>query len=74
MCNPKKSHRHEEWAMACIALDKCLCVVKAEGNKIPIEWRVWRIEIELARGNWDGANSTAKCISFCLDFFFQSWC
>ena len=68
MRNPE-SRRRGEWAMARIALDKCLCVVGAEGSEIPVEWRVWRVEIELARGNWDGANSVAKCVPFCLDFF-----
>jgi DnaJ family protein C protein 7 len=68
--NLEMSRRRGEWAMARIALDRCLRVVEAEGSEIPIEWRVWRVEIELARGNWDGANSAAKCVVslffFCL--------
>lgn len=66
--NLETSRRRGEWAMARIALDRCLRVVEAEGSETPIEWRAWRVEIELARGNWDGANSAAKCV------LSRSWC
>jgi DnaJ family protein C protein 7 len=69
--NLEMSRRRGEWAMARIALDRCLRVVEAEGSEIPIEWRVWRVEIELARGNWDGANSAAKWVPFALFFFLS---
>lgn len=62
--NLEMSRRRGEWAMARIALDRCLRAVEAEGSEIPIEWRIWRVEIELARGNWDGANSSVKCVFF----------
>jgi hypothetical protein len=68
--NLETSRRRGEWAMARIALDRCLRVVEAEGSEIPIEWRVWRVEIELARGNWDGANSAAKCVLSLFCFLF----
>lgn len=58
--NLEMSRRRGEWPMARIALDRCLRVVESEGSEIPIEWRVWRVEIELARGNWDGANGAAN--------------
>ena len=67
--NLEMSRRRREWGMARVALDRCLRVVEAEGSEIPIEWRVWRVEIELARGNWDGANGAAKCV---LSLFFWS--
>jgi hypothetical protein len=70
--NLEMSRRRGEWAMVRIALDRCLRVVDAEGSEIPIEWRVWRVEIELARGNWDGANSVAKCVLSLSFFFFFS--
>jgi len=54
------ARRRGEWAMARIALERCLKVVEAEGSEIPTEWRLWRVEIELARGNWDGANGAAN--------------
>ncbi|KAH9973386.1 hypothetical protein BJV74DRAFT_968159 [Russula compacta] len=58
--NLEGSRRRGEWGMARIALERCLKVVEAEGSEIPTEWRLWRVEIELARGNWDGANSAAN--------------
>lgn len=56
------ARQRREWGMARIALDRCLQAIEAEGSEIPTEWRQWRVEIELARGNWDGANSTAKYV------------
>jgi DnaJ family protein C protein 7 len=56
------ARRRGEWGLARIALYRCLGVVEAEGSEIPIEWRLWRVEIELARGNWDSANSAAKYV------------
>ncbi|KAH7915250.1 hypothetical protein BJ138DRAFT_1142032 [Hygrophoropsis aurantiaca] len=50
----------KEWGMARLALDKCLQSVEAEGNEIPTQWRLWRVELELARGNWDAANTSAN--------------
>ena len=67
--NLELSRRRGEWGMARIALDRCLRVVEAEASEIPIEWRIWRVEIELARGNWDGANSAVKCVSSFFFFF-----
>lgn len=67
--NLESSRRRGEWVVARIALERCLKVVEAEGSEIPTEWRVWRVEIELARGNWDGANNAAKYV-----FFFQLFC
>ena len=34
MRNPEMSHRRGEWAMARIALDKCLRFVEAEGSEV----------------------------------------
>lgn len=52
--------RKKEWGMARLALDKCLQSIEGEGGEVPTQWRLWRIELELARGNWDAANITAK--------------
>ncbi|KAH9074925.1 hypothetical protein EDB83DRAFT_2515802 [Lactarius deliciosus] len=54
------SRQRREWGMARIALERCLQAVEAEGSEIPTEWRQWRVELELARGNWEGANSAAN--------------
>ncbi|KAF9650720.1 DnaJ-domain-containing protein, partial [Thelephora ganbajun] len=52
--------KKKEWTLARLALDQCLQGIEGEGGEIPIEWRIWRIELELARGNWDGANASAN--------------
>ena len=52
--------KKKEWTLARLALDQCLQGIEGEGGEIPIEWRIWRIELELARGNWEGANTSAK--------------
>lgn len=52
--------KKKEWTLARLALDQCLQGIEGEGGEIPIEWRIWRIELELARGNWDAANTSAK--------------
>lgn len=54
------SMKKKEWALARLALDQCLQGIEGEGGEIPLEWRIWRIELELARGNWDRANTGAK--------------
>lgn len=59
--------------MARLALDKCLQTIEAEGGEIPLEWRIWKIELELSRKNLEGANSAAKCVFF-FSFFFFSIC
>ncbi|KAG7450755.1 TPR-like protein [Guyanagaster necrorhizus] len=58
-------HFHEargrkDWGMARIALDKCFQNIESEGDEIPTDWRVWRVELELAKGNWDAANAAAN--------------
>lgn len=57
--------------MARLALDKCLQTIEAEGGEIPLEWRIWKIELELSRKNLEGANSAAKCVFFSFFFFFH---
>jgi DnaJ homolog subfamily C member 7 len=50
----------QEWGMARLALDKCFQCIDAEGGDTPTQWRLWRIELDLARGSWDSAQSAAK--------------
>lgn len=52
--------KNKEWMLARLALDQCFQGIEGEGGEIPIEWRIWRIELELARGNWEAANTGAK--------------
>ena len=54
------SMKKREWTLARLALDQCFKGIEGEGGEIPTEWRIWRIELELARGNWDRANTSAK--------------
>ena len=54
------SMKKREWMLARLALDQCFQGIEGEGGEIPVEWRIWRIELELARGNWDRANTSAK--------------
>jgi len=54
------SMKKREWTLARLALDQCFKGIEGEGGEIPTEWRIWRIELELARGNWERANTSAK--------------
>jgi DnaJ family protein C protein 7 len=58
--NFEHARSRKEWGMARLALDRCLQAIEGEGGESPTQWRLWRIELELARGNWDGANLAAK--------------
>jgi hypothetical protein len=40
---------HSEWALARIALNQYLGVIRAEGSEIPIKWWLWWVKIELAQ-------------------------
>jgi DnaJ homolog subfamily C member 7 len=50
----------KQWAMARLSLDQAVRGQEAEGGIIPVQWRLWRVEVELARGGWDAANTAAK--------------
>lgn len=52
----------KSWAIARLALDKCMQTIEGEGGTLPTEWRCWKIELELTRGNWDAASNAAKCV------------
>ena len=58
--NAQTARSKKEWSMARLAIDKCLQSIEAEGDEIPTEWRLWRVELELARANWETANIAAK--------------
>ncbi|KAL0575543.1 hypothetical protein V5O48_006417 [Marasmius crinis-equi] len=50
----------KEWGMARLALDKCFQSIESQGDEIPSEWNQWKIELELSKGNIDGANAAAN--------------
>lgn len=58
--NFEGARSRQDWGMARLALDKCLQSIDGEAGDAPSEWRCWRIELELARGNWDAANTSAN--------------
>lgn len=57
MQNFAAAREKKEWGLARLALDKCLQAIEGEGGEIPTDWRVWRVELDLARGNLDSANA-----------------
>ncbi|PSR74464.1 hypothetical protein PHLCEN_2v9811 [Hermanssonia centrifuga] len=58
--NFERAKGRKDWGMARLALDKCSQVIDAEGGEIPLQWRVWKVELELAKGNWDAASIAAN--------------
>ncbi|KAF8448872.1 hypothetical protein L210DRAFT_3640505 [Boletus edulis BED1] len=58
--NFDSAKRQKEWGMARLALDKCLQSIEGEAGEVPTQWRLWRIELELARANWGAANIAAN--------------
>ena len=56
----EKAKQQKIWGVCRLALDKCLQSVEGEGGEVPTQWRLWRVELELARANWDAANIAAK--------------
>ncbi|KAG6848255.1 hypothetical protein H0H93_001897 [Arthromyces matolae] len=58
--NLDAARKRKNWGLARLALDKCLQAIEGEGAEIPTEWRIWRVELELAKANWDAANVAAN--------------
>ena len=63
MKNLEAARQRKDWGMVRLALDRCLqSVERGEGEEIPTDWRTLRVELELARGNWDAASIAAKSV------------
>ncbi|KAF8917535.1 hypothetical protein CPB85DRAFT_1284484 [Mucidula mucida] len=58
--NFQSSRTKKDWGMARLSLEKCEQCIEAEGDEVPTDWRIWRVELELAKGNWDAANQAAN--------------
>ncbi|KAI0692557.1 protein prenylyltransferase [Cytidiella melzeri] len=58
--NLEGAKSRKDWGHARLALDKCVQGIEAEGGDIPLQWRLWRIDLELARSNWDAASIAAN--------------
>jgi len=52
--------KNKNWGVARIALDQCFRSSEGGEADAPSEWRCWRIQMEIARGNWDNASEAAK--------------
>lgn len=52
----RKSANAGEWVMARLALENAENLVD---GSIPVEWRCWKIEIEIRRRRWDQATTVA---------------
>ena len=57
--NFESSKANNDWGMARLSLEKCTQVVDAEGGVIPGEWRMWKVDLDLARGNLEAAGLAA---------------
>ncbi|KIM55987.1 hypothetical protein SCLCIDRAFT_270096 [Scleroderma citrinum Foug A] len=58
--NFDNAKQKKDWGMSRLALDKCLQSIEAEEGEVPTQWRLWRVELELGRANWDAANIAAN--------------
>ncbi|KAI0354284.1 DnaJ-domain-containing protein [Trametes cingulata] len=58
--NLERARERKDWGMARLALDKCMQVIEGEGGDIPVQWRLWKVEHEIARKNWESASIAAN--------------
>ncbi|KAI0369294.1 DnaJ-domain-containing protein [Pilatotrama ljubarskyi] len=58
--NLESARDRNDWGMARLALDKCMQVIEGEGGDIPVQWRLWKVEHEIARKNWESASIAAN--------------
>jgi hypothetical protein len=43
--------------------DKCSQAIEGEGGELPMERKIWRVELELCRQNLEAAHNAAKYVS-----------
>lgn len=53
----ESSKKLKDWGQAKWALEKA--VEECEGDQ-PIQWRIWRVEVDIARKKWDDAIQQAR--------------
>ncbi|CEL56292.1 DnaJ homolog subfamily C member 7 homolog OS=Schizosaccharomyces pombe (strain 972 / ATCC 24843) GN=SPBC543,02c PE=4 SV=1 [Rhizoctonia solani AG-1 IB] len=53
----KDAKEKNEWGAARLALEQA--VESVEGD-VPVQWRCWRVECEVARGSWAGAQNAVS--------------
>lgn len=70
--NSKNAKSRKEWDLAKSTLDECFRAIKGE---VPTEWRLWEVEIALARRDWEKADTAVKCVfPFNFDLFLFIYC
>lgn len=60
-----------DWSLLRLGLDKCLQGIEGEGAEVPIEWRLWKVEMELGKGNSEGALNASKWVFFLLTILWR---
>ena len=60
--NFETARKKKEWGLAILCLDACVQAIEGEGGDIPDDWRIWKVELELTRGNWDAANIPSQFV------------
>ncbi|CAE6483836.1 unnamed protein product [Rhizoctonia solani] len=53
----KDAKDKNEWGAARLALEQA---VEAVEGDVPVQWRCWRVECEVARGSWTGAQNAVS--------------
>jgi DnaJ homolog subfamily C member 7 len=53
----------QNWDAVIDLIGDCLVSLEAEGAEVPFQWRVWRIEAEIKRGNWEKADTESRCVA-----------
>lgn len=48
--------------MADSAYNDCCAILENVEGKIPVAWHCWKIELEIAKGNWDTADEAASYV------------
>lgn len=55
-----------QWRVAEGAHTCCIPAIDDEQGEVPVEWRCWGIEVEIARGRLKSAVALAKCVFIIL--------
>lgn len=53
----REARDKDEWGAARLALEQA---VEAVEGDVPVQWRCWRVECEVARGSWAGAQTAVR--------------
>ena len=49
------------WRMAQSAYEMCVKALEDEQGEIPVEWKCWGIELDIARAKWEEACEVVEC-------------